>query len=397
MVDDYLLHYYFDDEQEGFWDMTIDYWKAFRGNSENCAKPLGYTTSLGYASYNPRGWSPYFGSWQKDSSTPEHPYLFSEPLPDPLPNATALNPYNQLSWFDNNVWAFSTPHLLDPGTPQLPLDQQQYGRNTLAANIRTNLAYNCSMLFNVPSEEAVSIGDGGQTMRVNLEQAAICEYPNNTMAVSLQISTENAFGFAKFAKDQLGGLEIGASVQMLEKGSFLQSELKWYPGALSGWVNLTLVSTSNVPQYVTSNYDASSCCLTSPFLRCDYINEGGVKVRYSGISAGLTNIASVPRRETAFASFKINTQQHGEGYCNLSLSQVYFDGNLRAVATDATSHFEGKITFSAPVGPPVSFTVTCYLYFQNMEFSKYFLPKTAIGPGVARPEFTDETDELKNR
>lgn len=395
LVDYYAVDYF---DGTGFWAMSLDSWATYRSDQGNCAKPLGSPTSLLYEMFLAKGWTPYFGAWTNHTNEADndvnHPYLFSEPLPDPLPNATALDPNNQLAWYENNVWAFSSMGHYDGGKPQLPLDQQQYGRNTLAANMRANLAYNCSMLFNVPSEQDVAIGDGGPTMKVNLEQATICEYPNNTMSVSLQISTENAFGFAKFAKDQLGGLETGASVQILERASFLQSELRWYPGALTGWVNLTLVSTSNVPQLFTSNFGANACCLTSPSLKCDEFDENGARISRSGVSASLSGLVSVSRHESAFASFKVLTDSYGEGYCNVSLNQVYFDG--KANVRDETSQFWGKITFSASVGPPVAFTVTFYVYFLNMEREKYFLPNTA-GPGVARPEYIDEIDPILNK
>ena len=383
----------------GFWSLTQEAWANYRRDPTTCAEPLGSTTSLAYLSTMGSGTNPYFGAWNNDSevaANPEHPYLFSAPLPEPLPIATALDPYNQLAWYDSNVWAFSIGgYQIAGGKPQLPLDQQQYGRNTIAANIRADLSYDCSMLFNVPSEEDVAIGD--QTMKVNLEQAVICEYPNNFMAVSLQISVENAFGFAKFAKDHMGGLETGSSVQILDRDSFAESELRWYPGAKAGWVNMTLISTSDVPQAVMFN--ASTCCMTSPSLACDHFDAEGNFVS-SGISAYFEDILSIPRHESAFASLFMYTQQYGEGYCNVTFSQVYFDG--KAIAEDATSQFTGKVSFSAPVGPPVTFVVEFYIYYLSMERNTYFFSSSEPGHpanalGVARPEYQDETDDLRRR
>lgn len=399
------MDYYFAEYEDwvGKWGMAYMEWADWRPS--NCDDPLGGATSP-TSTYNGLANTPYNGAWTEGSADFYLPYAFSEPLPDPSPIDRAQDPYNQLAWYENNVWAFSPasapaiPSGGDPVTPipRFPSNQQQYARNTIAANIRADLANNCSMLFNAPSAVNVSVGDGGEEIAVNLEQAVICEYPNNTLAITFKVSmlSENAFGFAK---GQLGGLEGagGSSVQILEKGSFLETDFKWYPGAKSGWVNVTLINTSDMPQLV--KFTSGACCMMSPSLKCDYVDATtAVNNHFSGVSVGSADLVSLRRHESAFASLRVYVTEYGEGYCNASFSHVYFDG--KAVATNLTSPVSAQLTFSASLGPPVTFTVAFNIYFLNMERNQYLLPQTGdhIGnPGVAQPDYVDEVNGIKAR
>lgn len=420
LIDDYFvdvdhLYYEYPEIPPGVLNMSRSKWAEYRGADDHCAEPLGSPTSLGVVplkvifalrySGAPE-LNPYWGIYdnattghpEEENDRHYHPYLFSDPIPDPSPYDRGHDPYNQLAWYENNVWAFSFlsgPNSNSP-PPRFPLGPQQYGRNTIAANIRSDLTYNCSMLFNVPSD-----GDmlAGTARKVNLEQAVICEYPNNFMGVSISVSME-AFGFAKDPQQLLQRLQrfeterlmIGSSTQVLRPKSFSESERRWYPGAKYGLVNLTLINTSNKSQFARPR--VTGCCMTSPSLEC------------SGVYASVVGTQVwVPKNGSAFAQFSVQTQQYGEGYCNVSVVAAAYYLNGTAISQNATrvtaSGVWGQIKFATSSGPPVSFHMSFNLYFLGMERSKYVIPATTetentTVPGIVR-EYEDESYAILGR
>lgn len=419
LIDDYFVdvdHIIFDaydlpDSPPGYLNMSRDQWAQYRRDPDFCEEPLGSPTSLGVAYIKKQvdksrydgapETNPYSGIYDNVTSGVDgesadryyYPYLFSEPLPNPSPYARAHDPYNQLAWYENNVWAFSClsgpnadaaelNHINIP-PPRLPLGLEQYGRNTIAANIRTELTYNCSMLFNVPSDGDMLAGTGG---KVNLEQAVICEYPNNTMGVSISVSME-AFGFAKdpqlerLQRFETERLRIGSSTQLLRLQSFSESERRWYPGAKYGFLNLTLINTSNSSQFARPR--ATGCCMTSPSPQCS-----GVYALFIGTQIW------VPRNGTAFAQFNVQTQQYGEGYCNVSVVAAAYYLNGTALSQNTTRIAEsgiwGQFKFATSPGPPVSFQMSFNMYFTKMERSIYIIPATTEIENTTIPSFVRE-------
>ena len=317
--------------------MTSDTWNTYRSSDDNCAAPLGSVTSLTTPS---SAVDPFGYSWD-----PGYCYTFSQPLPNPPPEATATDQYNQIAWYENNVWAFSCASAA--GVPELsPPNHQQYARNTIAANVRGDLDTQCSMLFNVPSaaEEPVAGAVSGN-MLVNTAQAIICEYPNNAMAVTTSIPVE-AFGFTQ------GHLALESN----------STQPAWFPGALTGPVTLNLINTGTIAQVVT--IDSGQCCLTrlDSTITCDANNVYFLKA--TDAPPLLIDIG-----ESVSTSLTVFTKFYGNGYCNVSVGHLFFDGN--GPATSTLPKFVGQISFSAPVGPPVTFSIEFSLFLINMERTQY--------------------------
>ncbi|KAL0020840.1 hypothetical protein WJX79_008154 [Trebouxia sp. C0005] len=182
--------YQFGDYDPNYFGLQIDNWQGSR--SEDCVNPLGYYTwYLGPVFEE----TPYFTDWDEGST----------PFPE---TATVNDSYNQLAWYENNMWAAYA------GKLQLTPDAR-FQRNTIAANIPANGQVNCSMLYNVPSAtpELVTNGSSATFMAiVNTAQAVVCEYPNNVMMVTATIPAET-FNFAK------------ATLGLLSNGS----QAYWYP------------------------------------------------------------------------------------------------------------------------------------------------------------------------
>ncbi|DBA87921.1 TPA: hypothetical protein ACH3X1_004909 [Trebouxia sp. C0004] len=235
-------------DSTNWFGLQIDEWQGAR--SEDCDNPLGYWTwYLGPVFEE----TPYFTEWNEG--------------PTPFPETATVNDsYNQLAWYENNLWAAYA------GKLQLTTDAR-FQRNTIAANIPANGQVNCSMLYNVPSAspELVINGSSDPFMAiVNIAQAVVCEYPNNVMMVTATIPAE----YFNFAKAVLGLVSNG-------------SQAYWYPGTKSGALLLTLENVGNVAQVV--DIVPGACCLTLPMPTCDSSNvmfaafpQGGVAVLQSG-------------------------------------------------------------------------------------------------------------------
>ena len=316
--------------------MTSDVWAAYRSADQNCAEPVGSVTSLTTPSSSE---DPFGDSWDPNNA---YFYSFSQPLPNPSPEATATDQYNQIAWYENNVWAFS--HASGPELS--PPNQQQYARNTIAANVRGDLDTECSMLFNVPSASEEPIGGAASgNMIVNTAQAVICEYPNNAMAVTASIPVE-AFGFAQ------GLLELESN----------STQSVWFPGALTGTVTLNLMNTGTMAQVVTVN--SGQCCLTKldSTTTCDAQNVYFTKMPNA-------QPLLVGSGESVSTSLTVFTKFYGDGYCNVSVGHLFFDGVGPAAST--LPAFVGQFSFSAPLGPPVTFSVEFSLFLLNMERAQY--------------------------
>lgn len=352
--------------------MTADTWASYHTNG-NCEAPLGRATSLGTNTLtSDPSRDPFFGEWSSSSDS----YDFSDPLPDPTPYERATDPYNQLAWYENNIWAFSSDSsVYSPPVPQRrPRDSRQYARNTIAANVATTQSdgnmSQCSMLFNERSVDSMSVsGAVNGEMIVNTKQAIICEYPDNEMAISVTVPVREVFGF----KNGQLGFE-------------LMSTQIWYPGDLVGVVNVTFIDTGNMAQIVYINSTKTICCLTSPALSCGY---PGVFVFDFPADVPLfigSNGSGIP---SSVAQFRLVLNQLGEGYCNVSFNHLYLDGQgLNRTSDDVM----GQFTFSAPPGPPIYFKVIFNMYLLGMERSNYIVNDTFI-PG----EMTLEANDIADR
>lgn len=348
--------------------MTAEQWANYRsmhcGDWQTSAE-IGRGTNLGSGPIE-LGTTPFFGAWEAGQPY----YSFSDPLPDPSPRERATDPYNQLAWYENNIWAFS----LDsgnrgslPARQRLPADSRQYGPNTIAANVAAvqsdNSMSQCSMLFNEHSVDSKNVSGAVKgEMIVNTKQAIACEYPNNEMAISVSVPVAEVFGF----KNGQLGVEIQSSKSI------------WFPGALAGIVNVTLTNTGSMAQVVSVISNKTSCCFTSPSLVCNILVD----------EFPLTGYLNPPPRPIFVGSngsgvvqFRLYLRQHGEGYCNVSFHHLYFDG--KGMIGNETSEVTGQFTFSAPVvlGPPVTFSVTFFIYLLNMERSIYFEADTSTPKG----------------
>jgi len=332
-----------------YFGLQIDNWQGSR--SEDCVNPLGYYTwYLGPVFEE----TPYFTEWDEG--------------PTPLPETATVNDsYNQLAWYENNMWAAYVGNL------QLTADAR-FQRNTIAANIPANGQVNCSILYNVPSAspELVNNGSSDPFMAiVNIAQAVVCEYPNNVMMVTATIPAE-AFNFAKAVLGLVGN----------------GSQAFWYPGTKSGASLLTLENTGNVAQVI--NIVPGACCLTSPVATCDSNDvmfaafpQGGVAVLQSG--------------EISEFDLYAQTSDFGAGYCNVSvtymsntslgtLASLPFDTNIGSGQSQVLVE---QIYFSAVVGPPISFTIYFDLFWPSVNRLTYMSASDATLNSADETPFLD--------
>ena len=349
----------------GHLGMTAETWAQYHSD-RNCESPVGRATNLGSGPpFAEPSVTPYFGDWSDSSDN----YQFSDPLPDPSPYERATDPYNQLAWFENNIWAFtSDSSLVAPPVPQrVPRDSRQYGPNTIAANVAATQddgsMSQCSMLFNERSDVNRSVaGSVNGNMIVNTKQAIICEYPGNKMAVSVTVPVREVFGF---------------------RNGQLQFKLKaipvWYPGDLAGIVNVTFINTGSMAQVVYINSSKTQCCMTSPSLDCSiFAFEFPQQVPLFVASNG----SAVP---SSVVQFRIVLPRLGEGYCSVFFNHFEFDGK---VGRNTTSDVMGQFGFLAPPGPPIYFKVKFNVYLLGMERSNYILNDNFI-PGATFNEIGD--------
>ncbi len=341
--------YQFGDYDPNYFGLQIDNWQGSR--SEDCVNPLGYYTwYLGPVFEE----TPYFTEWDEG--------------PTPFPETATVNDsYNQLAWYENNMWAAYA------GKLQLTPDAR-FQRNTIAANIPANGQVKCSMLYNVPSAspELVTNGSSDPFMAiVNIAQAVACEYPNNVMMVTATIPAE-AFNFAK------------ATLGLVSNGS----QAFWYPGTKSGALLLTLENTGNVAQVI--DIVPGACCLTSSSQTCDSNDvmfaafaQGGVAVLQSG--------------EISEFDLYIQTFDFGAGYCNVSITYMSNTslGTVASLPFD-TSIGSGQsqvlveqIYFSALVGPPISFTIYLDLFWPSVNRLTYMSPNDISLNSADKTPYTD--------
>ena len=260
-------------------------------------------------------------------------------LPGPRDISTydsiATDPLDQLSWYEENVWAFCQ-------FGHLPPDPQQYGPNTIAANVRASLDVNCSMLQNVPSASPEAVANAPTDMTVNIAQAITCEYPGNMMQVTAMIPAE-AFGFNK------GSLEL--------VGNGTQAE--WGAGYTEGFLNLTVYNIGDMAQLVVGT--PLTCCITYPNLDCS--GAAGFPSYYD-----YNETALIQSGDSATLQFYVVSNKHGDGYCEVAVSSLYHGvpSNINVFS------FVEQISWSAPIGPPIYFAVDFTLFWPNIERSFYF-------------------------
>lgn len=320
-----------------FFGIQIDTWQSPR--EEACAEPIGYFTWFGGPEFLT---TPYNTDWNEG--------------PVPFPDASlATDSYNQLAWYENNVWAAYSGN---------PLVGSRYGQNTVAANIRANGEVECSMLYNVPSASPELVQNDLSeplTVVVNAAQAVICEYPDSTMLVTATIPAE-AFNFSK------------ASLELTTNSS----QPLWYAGTKSGSLSLTLENIGDVAQIATIVPEL--CCLDSPVSTCD-----NSIVDFEAFSAAQQEVI-LQSGDIYEVDLYIQTSLFGDGYCNVS---IYHASNtsLGSIANPSFNTTTGatpaqvlveQMYFSAPVGPPISFTVSFDLFWPMVDRLTYMYATSAI-------------------
>lgn len=309
--------------------IQIDDWQDVR--EEACPEPVGYFTWVGGPEFLT---TPYGSEWNEG--------------PVPFPDASlATDSYDQLAWYENNVWAAYSAN---------PPVGSRYGRNTVAANVRANAGVECSMLYNVPSASPEPVQNdltGTVTVMVNTAQAVICEYPDSTMLVTATIPAE-AFNISK------------ASLELASNSSQL-----WYAGVKSGILSLTLENIGDVAQVATIVPEL--CCLVSPVSTCD---NSIVDFETFSLAEQVVILQSGDIYEL---DLYIQTSLFGDGYCNVS---VYHASNtsLGSIASPTFNTTAGatpaqvlveQMYFSATVGPPISFTVSFDLFWPTIDRLTY--------------------------
>lgn len=270
--------------------------------------------------------------------------LHGGPVPDPTPQVVAADPYNQLAWFQQNVWAYTSQ-----SSHALPYSPAQYSPNTVAANVVSDTSTTCEFLFNIRSldEVEVPVWPAGDTVMtyVNTAHAIACNYEGNTLTASTT-ATGQDFDFAQ-------------GTAILDSN---HSQPPWGPGFLYGSLLLELQNQDNIAQLV--QVAPGSCCMTAPSLDCS------AAVTYAD---GQTLL--LPAGYSTTLSFPVQTNFFGTGYCNISVSHIWRD----ASAATSTHDFIEQISFVADPGGPVTCTVSAQIAFTDIEQSWY------VQPGLRQP------------
>lgn len=266
------------------------------------------------------------------------------PVPDPSAQVVAADPNNQLAWFQENVWAYSSqsPH-------PLPYSPAQYSLNSVAANVVSGSDATCRFLFNIRSLDQVPVtvlpaGDTVMTY-VNTAHAIACNYEGNTMTATTT-ATGQDFGFAQ-------------GTAILDSN---HSQPPWGPGFLYGDLLLELQNQDNIAQLV--QVTPGSCCMTAPSLDCS-----------AAVTYAESQTLLIPSGYSTTLSFPAQTNFFGPGYCNISVSHIWHD----ASAATGTHDFIEQIFFVADAGGPVTCSVSARIAFVDIEQNWY------VQPGLRQP------------
>lgn len=324
--------------------MSDDIWLS-AAEGEPCPEPLGTQTCFNAYTNNgcdgPSGCNPYGDPFAQMPTT------------DPLPISVATDPYSQLAWFENNIWAYSHQN---PEVESFPPSQAQYGRNSIAANIQNSSDTSCTFLFNTQSTEEVQppvMPDGDAStgiVPVNTAQAIACNYQGNTMTISAAAMGAD-FAFAS------GSLSLASN----------NSQPDWGPGFQFGSLVLGLQNTDVMAQSL--QIAPTGCCMTTPTISCSST---------AAISYSASQTVLLQPGESQALSLSAQASLYGEGYCNFSVSHIWHDLSVATTAHD----FVEQIPFIVDPGGPVTSTVSAQLLFADMEQSWYILPGT-VNPNSA--------------
>ena len=333
-------NWYIDDVVNSF-GISDDTWgRGVLALSEPCpTSPIDYglVTSLApLTSQVDPFWEYYSDLWTYYSD-------LQVPIPEPSPELVAADPYNQLAWYDSNVWAYSP---LNAPVP-FPYDPAQYARNSIAANLRNDTNTSCTFLFNTRSSTEVNVPDsigGDADAFVNTAQAIQCTYEGNSMTVSAAAAGSD-FAFTQ------GALQLHRN----------HSQPAWGPGFMYGNIVLALSNNDSMAQLVA--IAPGGCCMTAPEPDC------------SGSSIYASNqTVLLPSGGNTEFSFSVAASQYGLGYCNISVSHVWHDSS---VATQAYDFIE-QIPFFVDEGGPVSCSVSAQFLYADLSQDWYVTPASIM-------------------
>ena len=251
--------------------------------------------------------------------------------------AIAADPYDQLSWYEQNTWRFGNGHIALPNGPQ------RYKANTIPANIRANLQVDCTMLYNTPAATPEGVPGASADIVVNTAQAIGCEYPNNVMEVTTSIPAV-AFGINQ------GTLQLAIN----------QSQPDWGAGSRYGYLNFTMENIDDMAQLVIVT--PGGCCMVSPDFDCSVVS-------YVQSSLGNQTVL-IQSGESITLQFYVVSDVKGDGYCEVSVSHLYYDATRSG--NFSVFNFVDQLHFSTPPGLPVSFSVTFDMFFPDIDRSYYF-------------------------